>query len=214
MNAWLGLVAAGAFHGLNPAMGWLFAVGLGLQEHRRGALLRAFPYIAAGHALSVGLVVLVFALIGWVVAPRALQLGGAAVIIAFGIQRAIRWRRHPRWVGMRVGARDLVLWSFLMATAHGAGLMIVPLLLHLPAPPAFLRVPNQHVLLLAGGHLSTATALAAVLVHTTAMLAVAALVAVIVFETVGVGVLRRFWVNFDLPWAMALIAAGTLMAVL
>lgn len=211
---WLGLIAAGAFHGLNPAMGWLFAVGLGLQERRRSALLGAFPFIAAGHALSVGLVVLIFSIIGFIVDPRILQLGGAAVIVAFGVYRLIRWRRHPRWVGMQVGPRDLVVWSFLMASAHGAGLMIVPLLLHLPAHLAYLSVPNQHVLLLSGGPLSPAVTAAAVAVHTAAMLAVSVTVALVVFETVGVDILRRVWINFDLPWAVALIGAGTLMAIL
>jgi hypothetical protein len=211
---WLVLAAAGAFHGLNPAMGWLFAVGLGMQERSRGALLRALPFIAAGHALSILLVVLAVGVLGILVQPHLLQLGCAGLLVGFGTWRAVRWRRHPRWVGMRVGPRDLVAWSFLMSTAHGAGLLLAPVLLHLPPGLAYLRIPDPHVL--AAGTLvpSPSTAVAAVLVHTGALLAVATAVAVLVYETVGVGILRRAWVNLDLPWAASLVGAGLLMAAL
>ena len=211
---WLALAGAGAFHGLNPAMGWLFAVGLGMQEGSQRALLRALPFIAIGHAVAIGLVVLAVAAAGIVVDPTALRLGGAALLVGFGAWRAVRWRRHPRWVGMRVGPRDLVAWSFLMATAHGAGLMLIPVLLHLPGYAAYARVPNLHVLALGWGLTSASTAALAVATHTLAMLAVATGLAVLVYRTVGVAVLRRFWVNLDLPWAASLMGTGILMAVL
>jgi hypothetical protein len=124
----MALLGLGAFHGINPGMGWLFAVALGLQEQRRSAVWNALPPIAVGHALSVGLVVALVALIHASIPYRVLRWIAAAVLIGFGVYRLVR-ARHPRWVGMRVGFRDLTLWSFLMASAHGAGLMLVPVFL-------------------------------------------------------------------------------------
>src|ERR1043166_8992739 len=123
---WLALLGLGAYHGINPGMGWLFAVALGMQEKRRRAVLAAIPPIALGHALSIGLVVGLLWLAQASVPEKALRYGAAAILFGFGFYRFVR-SRHPRWVGMRVGFRDLTLWSFLMATAHGAGLMLVPL---------------------------------------------------------------------------------------
>src|SRR5262245_11569648 len=126
---WMMLALLGAYHGINPAMGWLFAVGLGLQEQRRGAVLGAFAPIALGHALSIALVVALVGLLQAVIPPHVLQLVCAGVLLAFGLYRIVTRAAHPRWVGMRVGSRDLATWSFLMSTAHGAGLMLVPVLL-------------------------------------------------------------------------------------
>src|SRR5262245_9998148 len=106
-------------------MGWLFAVALGFQEQRRSAVWRALPPIAVGHALSVGLIVALVALIHAGIPDEALRWIAALVLVGFGVFRLVR-ARHPRWVGMRVGFGDLTLWSFLMAAAHGAGLMLVP----------------------------------------------------------------------------------------
>jgi hypothetical protein len=177
----------GAFHGLNPAMGWLFAVALGLQEGRRSAVLRALGPIAVGHAVAVGVVVLVLILGGLGLTPLAWRGLAGALLIGFGCFRLIRPGAHFRWVGMRVGPGDLVLWSFLMATGHGAGLMLAPVIVHRPS----------------GG-------LALVAVHTFAMFLVMGAVALVVFETVGVGILRRAWVNVDVIWAGALVVAGVL----
>jgi hypothetical protein len=126
--AWLALFGLGAYHGINPGMGWLFAVALGLQEKRRRAVLAALPPIALGHALSVGVVLLVLWVARASVPALPLRVGAAAILFGFGLFRLVR-SRHPAWVGMRVGFRDLTLWSFVMATAHGAGLMLVPILL-------------------------------------------------------------------------------------
>jgi uncharacterized membrane protein len=131
---WLALALLGAYHGLNPAMGWLFAVALGLQERRLGAVLRAFPPIALGHVLAVSAAVLVVGVAQIVVPLDALRYACAGVLILFGLYKLIR-RKHPRWVGMRVGFKDLTAWSFLMASAHGAGLMLVPVVLKLRRPP-------------------------------------------------------------------------------
>src|SRR6516162_5742487 len=125
---WVALFALGAYHGLNPGMGWLFAVALGLQENSGRAVLRARPPIALGHLVSIGLVVMALELAQSSLPHRTPRVLISAILLAFGLFRLIRFR-HPRRVGMRVGFRDLTLWSFLMASAHGAGLMLVPVLL-------------------------------------------------------------------------------------
>jgi hypothetical protein len=205
-GAWLTLALLGAFHGINPAMGWLFAVALGLQEGRRGAVLRALPPIALGHLASVAIVVATVAAARTVVPPGALRIGGALVLVAFGLYRYARRFAHPRWVGMRVGARQLVAWSWLMSTAHGAGLMLIPVLLRWQ-PVGGVRDGSPHAPG-AGAQSGATSALAALTVHTLAMLAVMATVAVIVFEVLGLELLRRAWINLDLVWSVALVAAG------
>src|SRR6187455_1079342 len=130
---WLTLALLGAYHGINPAMGWLFAVALGLQEHRRSAVARAFAPIALGHAVSVAAVVALLGAAQALVDLDLLRLIGAAALVIFGIYKLLAPMSHPRWVGMRVHFGDLTAWSFLMATAHGAGLMLLPVLLWLPS---------------------------------------------------------------------------------
>ena len=179
-------------------MGWLFALALGLQEHRRSAVLAALVPIAIGHAVSVALVGVLLVGAGVAVSPRRLHVAAAAVLIGFGVFRLVRPYAHARWVGMRVGFRDLVLWSFLMASAHGAGLMLAPVFLGLPGPPA-----HAHA---AGGLLVLA-------VHTGAMLLVMGAVGLAIYQTLGLELLRRAWVNLDLVWAAALIAVGMAMLV-
>ena len=200
---WFALVVLGAYHGLNPGMGWLFAVVLGLQERRRMAVLRALPPIALGHEASIGLVAALLALAQAVAAADLLRPVSAVVLIGFGIFKLARSRWHPRWVGMRVSGRDLAVWSFLMSSAHGAGLMLVPVLLGLPVPPAAADLPTIG--------LASQTIIqdaAAVLVHTLAMLVVMGAVALLVYEKLGVDVLRRAWLNVDLLWAAAVLGAG------
>jgi hypothetical protein len=215
---WLALFGLGAFHGINPGMGWLFAVALGLQEQRRSAVWNALPPIAIGHALSVGLVVALIAAIHASIPQQALRWSAAAVLIGFGIYRLIR-ERHPKWVGMRVGFRDLTLWSFLMASAHGAGLMLVPVFLGTMHEQTTYDVHATH-----GTHSGHGAdldllnhpwlATAAVVVHTLGHLLVAGLVAMIVYEKLGVRILQRAWFNFDLAWAIALIVSGLVTALL
>jgi hypothetical protein len=196
-------------------MGWLFAVALGLQEQRRSAVWNALPPIAAGHALSVGLVVALMAVVHASIPYAALRWIAAAVLIGFGVYRLVR-ARHPRWVGMRVGFRDLTLWSFLMASAHGAGLMLVPVFLGATHKE---QVNSAHVGHSGhGAHLDLLghpwLATVAVVVHTIGHLLVAGLVAMIVYEKLGVRILRRAWFNFDLAWAIALIVSGFITALL
>ena len=212
MAPWITLVALGAFHGANPAMGWLFAVALALQERDGRAIGRALVPIAIGHALSIGLTVALLG-IGQAGLPATiLKWLTAGALVGFGIAKLIR-PRHPRWVGMRVGFRDLCLWSFLMATAHGAGLMLLPLFLLAPGETAPCHGASCHSS--AGLALdSWAGYLAAISVHTLAMMATAALVAVIVYYKVGLAILRQAWFNLDRVWAVALILAGVLALVL
>ena len=205
---WLVLVGLGAFHGINPGMGWLFAVALGLQEQSQRAVRRALLPIALGHAASIGVVVVAVSLLQAVLPEQVVRYLCAALLGAFGLWRLVR-ARHPRWVGMRVGFRDLMLWSFLMASAHGAGLMLVPLLLQWPAPDA------SHARLLAAlwpqaAATSPALVLAAVSVHTLSLFLVTSAIALLVYEKLGVAFLRHAWFNLDVLWAAALFIAGVM----
>jgi len=202
---WLALVGLGAFHGLNPAMGWLFAVALGLHRHRRAAVLGSLIPIAIGHALAIAAIAVLVVALGLAVDQRALRVVGGLALIGWAAYHHVYGRRHRVRVGMRVGAVALGLWSFLMATAHGAGLMLVP----------FLVPAGAHDHVGAAAHHSAAeslgAALAAIAVHTLAMLAVAGAIAVAVYEWFGVGFLRRGWVNLDRVWTIALVATGLLL---
>jgi hypothetical protein len=208
---WIALVLLGAYHGLNPAMGWLFALSLGLQERRRSAVLGALVPIALGHAAAITLTILALRFVEHFLPMNILKWGVASILITLGVYRLFR-ARHPRGAGMRVGARDLFVWSFLMASAHGAGLMLLPILMAQP-----MSAMTHHM---AGGmplmpSLSNAVSLTtiglAVLIHTASMLAVAGVLATLFFETyekVGLRLLRHTWLNFDLLWAIALLVAG------
>jgi hypothetical protein len=202
---WATLAALGAYHGVNPAMGWLFAVGLGLQQRSRASVLRALAPIAVGHAASVALVVAAVRGAETVVPPRTLALVGAAALVAFGVFKLVKPLAHPRWVGMRVTRGDLVVWSFLMSTAHGAGLMLFPLLVHAPAGGT-----AGHVLAEVAVDGGAGADLAAMAVHTASMLVVMGAVAVVVYERLGVAILRRAWINLDVVWSVAIVGAGLL----
>lgn len=206
---WLALAGLGAFHGLNPAMGWLFAVALGLQRRSRAALLWSLFPIAVGHAASVALVVVAVGVLRAFVDFRMLQVGAAVTLIAFGLYRLLA--RHRARVGMQVSGGDLAVWSFLMATAHGAGLMLLPVLLEMPIGTA--DHEHAHMAVATAIGKSAATGVAAVAVHTAAMLVVAGAIAVAVYEWVGLAFLRRGWINLDLLWVLALVGAGSLLLV-
>jgi hypothetical protein len=222
---WLTLALLGAFHGLNPGMGWLFAVARGLQERSRGAVVRAFGPIALGHALSVTVVVALVAASNEVVPTTLIRITGGATLVLFGLYKLLAPMSHPRWVGMRVNSRDLTAWSFLMATAHGAGLMLVPVVLRLSEKTETQMTlaahsghdHSEHAAHLAAASNSsgvTITNVVAVGIHSTAMFLVMGLIALIVFERVGLAVLRRAWLNLDRVWASALIVAGMLSFVI
>jgi hypothetical protein len=205
-SSWTMLVALGAFHGINPAMGWLFAVALGMQERRRAAVLRALLPLGAGHALAVVGAVGVALAIGLVIPLGWLRWPVAAVLVCLGVLRFFR-HRHPRWGGMRVSMGGLTVWSFLMATAHGAGLMVVPIFMGMS-----MTGDHAHHMHGAGG--GAGAAFFATGLHAVGYLVVTAFVAVLVFEKLGVGILRRAWFNLDLIWSAALIATGTLTLML
>lgn len=183
----------GAFHGLNPAMGWLFAVARGLQERSRSRLLASLPAIAAGHLASVALVAVVVGATGSLVTGTVLAVAGGVTLVGFGLWRLLS-QRHFRWVGMRLSLPQLAAWSFLMSSVHGAGLMLLPVLTGMPAA-------GHHGHAMSGGLLVAG-------IHTLAMFVTATVIAVIVYEIVGVAILRKAWFNLDRMWAFALIGAG------
>jgi hypothetical protein len=245
------LLGLGAFHGLNPGMGWLFAVALGLQERSRRAVLRALPPLALGHAAAVLVALALFESLRAVASPRAIAVGTGTLLIGFGLWHLVR-RRHPRWGGMRLQPRELALWSFIMASAHGAGLMLLPVVNHAhtshpvtglaaitvvgggggggggggrraapraapppprrpgaprgpppPPPPPEAPAPAPHGAAPPGGRPPGAPP-----AHTAGMLAMMAGVALLVYDHLGVAILRRTWLNIDILWWIALITAG------
>ena len=200
---WL-MLLLGAYHGLNPGMGWLFAVALGMQEQKGIAVARSLVPIAVGHAVAIGSVVLIAALLGRTLPLVVIRDFVAAVLVGLGIYCLVR-HQHPRWVRMQVGFQDLAVWSFLMASAHGAGLMVVPVLLGSSGVEAQVRMASHN-------HISpTASPLAGLLatgIHTVAYLAVTGLFAWVVYRKLGLALLRKAWLNFDLVWAAALVATG------
>jgi hypothetical protein len=213
---WPALFALGCYHGINPGMGWLFAVALGLQEKSERAVFAALPPIALGHVISVGSIVALAAVAQRTLPPDALRYGAAALLLSFGVYRLVR-ARHIRWVGMRVGFWGLAAWSFLMATGHGAGLMLLPFLsgaAGMSASPAHMGSVGT----MQGTSAIAATPagiwVAAVGVHTFGYLLTMIAIAWIVFSRLGVKILRTAWFNFDLAWAIALILSGALMLVL
>lgn len=199
---WL-MLLLGAFHGINPAMGWLFAVALGIQERKGSAVAKALVPIALGHALAIGIVALTATFLGMKLAPEAIRYPVAAILLALGIYSLV-WHHHPRWVRMQIGFRDLTFWSFLIASAHGAGLMVLPVLLHGSTVEAAGSMASRH-------HMAVASPLAALLataVHTAGYLAVTGLVAWVVYRNLGLAILRKAWLNLDLVWAAALVVTA------
>jgi hypothetical protein len=199
---WLAVAGLGAFHGLNPGMGWLFAVALGIHRQDRRIVWLALVSIALGHAVSVAAVSLVFLWVGWFVDGWTLRIGVAFVLLGWALYHWRFGHRHRVRFGMQVGLAGLFVWSFLMAAAHGAGLMLWPALMPLCHPIG------------GGAALADApltAALAGVGVHSLAMLSVTAVITAAVYEWVGLEALRRAWLNIDALWVMALMAAGILM---
>jgi hypothetical protein len=193
---WLTLAGLGIFHGINPAMGWLFAVALGLHRRSRQIVVLSLLPMALGHALSIWLVAVSVMGMGAVTDAGVLRAAMGAALVLWAAYHWVYGHRHRVRVGMTTGAAGLVLWSFLMTTAHGAGLMLVPALLPLCAGGPVL------------GAGSLLTAFAAVGVHTLAMLAVTGLIALVVHDWLGLAFLKRSWINFDLLWTGALVATG------
>jgi hypothetical protein len=194
---WAALALLGAYHGVNPGMGWLFAVGRGLQERSRRSVLAALAPIAIGHEASIALVVAAVLLTQQLLPPHAVRMVAALGLVGFGVYKLARPLSHPRGGGMRMGPAGLAGWSFLMSSAHGAGLMLAPVLLGLPVAEQY-QDPRS---------LSEFAVLGAS-IHVAAMALVMGTVAIVVYEKVGLGILRRAWFNLDLAWSGVLICSG------
>jgi hypothetical protein len=194
---WAALAALGAYHGLNPGMGWLFAVARGLQERKRGEVLLAVWPIAAGHEASIMAVLLATVALETVVAAHWIRLAAAGILVLFAAALLLKRRVHPKGYGMRIGYAGLAGWSFLMSSAHGAGLMILPIFLGLTLTVQEPGLPT-----------TIGQALLAGVIHTGAMLIVMTAIAVVVYERLGLRLLRKAWVNLDLVWAAALLVAA------
>lgn len=208
---WLGVVAVGAYHGLNPAMGWPLAVANGLTSRSGAAVVGTFVPLGVGHLLAMAMVLVPFALAAWLLTwGRELRAGAGALVVMFGLWALIA-RRHPRWT-MRVRPTQLLLWSLLMATAHGAALMLLPFLMGLcVAPPATAAdstglFDHENVMTLM--RLNIGTAVAVSLLHSGAMMLSGLAAAWVVYRHFGLRVLRAAWLNLDMVWALCLITSG------
>ena len=213
---WIAILLLGVWHGVNPGMGWLFATALGMQEQRGSAVLRALLPLAAGHAIAIAAAVLIALTVGLVIPAAVLQWIVAATLVGLGIAR-LSSHRHPRYGGMRVNARQLTIWSLIMASAHGAGLMVLPFVLQVAPGDSTVATAGHagH-----GAHITGAAGLvasvppdalagvAATVVHTVGYLLVTAAIALVVYHKLGLRLLRQIWVNLDLVWGVALIATG------
>jgi hypothetical protein len=213
---WVSIALLGSLHGVNPAMGWLFAVSLGLQAQSSRAVWSALGPLALGHGLAVAAALAVAAVLGIVVPPALMRWIAAAALLGFGVLH-VRRHTHPRWAvgGMHVGKRQLTMWSFLVSSAHGAGIMVLPFVL---GPAA----SSAHAHSVGGGHAahfasiavqgSETAALLATLVHTAGYLAVAGTIAWVVYERLGLRFLRTAWINMNVIWAGALIVTAVATA--
>jgi hypothetical protein len=205
---WVVLALLGAYHGLNPAMGWLFALALGLQEKRQSAVIAALLPIALGHAAAIAVTIAILVFLQNLIPIHILKWPVAAIIFALGVYRLFR-ASHPRGGGMRVGPRDLMTWSFLMASAHGAGLMLFPVLL--ASPMAGMHHGMVGAMSGNGSPLSANMVFLSIAVHTAAMLTVAGVLALVffaIYDKTGLRILRSTWFNFDFIWAVALMIAA------
>jgi len=200
---WLALVGLGLFHGLNPAMGWLFAVALGLHRGGRQIVLLSLVPITVGHAAAVAAVLLAVLTLGVVIDHTTLLRLAALVLIGWAAWHALYGHRQRVRIGMQTGLAGLVLWSFLMASAHGAGLMVIPALASICSS----ATPG------ASATFAAPIALAALGVHSAAMLATIAAVSLIVYNWTGVDFLRRSWINVDLIWVAVLATCGVILLV-
>ncbi len=219
------LLFLGVFHGINPGMGWLFAVGLGLQEQRRAAVWSALLPLALGHALAIAVTLIVVGIIGMVIPIEYLKWMVATLLVGFGVYKLYR-NRHPRYGGMQVNFGQLTVWSFLMASAHGAGLMVLPFLFkgmddqppmhagmheHAAHSTGEVMAHASHANILSNLPTEPVIGLIVILVHTLGYLLIMGLVAIIVYEKLGLRLLKSGWFNMDLIWAFALILSGVLV---
>ena len=205
---WLAVIALGLYHGINPAMGWPLAVANGMAARRAGAVFATLLPLGGGHFLAIAVALAPFAWLGWYVEwSRAIRIGAGALVLLFGVFKLLR-RRHPRLLA-RIPPTRLAWWSFLMATAHGAGLMLAPFMLGLCAAPV------------AGGHeagmnavmgflarANLGTALLVAVVHALASILAGIVLAWLVYRHLGLRALKSAWLNLDAVWGASLVLAG------
>lgn len=200
---WLTLVGLGMYHGINPAMGWLFAAALGLHRGRRYVVLQSLIPIALGHLLSIAVAASAVLALGVIIDRRLLLMAAGSGLILWALYHLAYGSRHRARIGMQTGFAGLLAWSFVMASAHGAGLMLVPALVPLCLSGS------------AAGDITAArsliNSLAAVGVHAAAAVSVSGIIAILVYDWIGVGFLRRGWINFDWLWAAALGLTGMIV---
>lgn len=212
MNAstslWLTVVALGLYHGFNPAMGWPLAVANGMTERRASAVFATLLPLASGHLLAMSVVLVPFAWLGWYLEwSRQIRLAAGVLVLAFGIRMLVS-PRHPRFLA-RVRPTQVAWWSFLMATTHGAGLMLVPFMLGLcQAMPAETDIAGHALVMNYLARSNTRVALLVATVHTLAMLIAGVGMAWATYRYLGLRFLRRAWLNLDQVWAASLIVAG------
>jgi len=206
----LAVVASGVYHGINPGMGWPLAVSAGLMERNPRALVAALGPLAGGHLLAMLLVILPFALLVTLVEwQREIKIGASLLVIAFGLFRLLN-QRHPRVIA-RIRPTQLALWSFAVAIAHGAGLMLVPIYLGL-CREADLDRGHEAAGALINANLGMAVLVSAV--HAAAMIAVGGGAAWLVYRYLGLKFVSRSWFNLDALWALSLILVGAIALML
>ena len=206
---WLTVVALGLYHGLNPAMGWPLAVANGMTERRASALLATMLPLGAGHFSAMAIVLAPFAMLGWYLEwRRAIQLGAGAAVLLFGLFRLLN-RRHPRMMA-RIAPTRLAFWSFVMATAHGAGLMLVPFMLGLCAAsrPAAVEEAGHAAVMAYLARSDLGIALLVATVHSLAALLAGIVMALLVYRYLGLRFLRMAWFDLDRAWGLSLVLAG------
>ena len=202
------ILVLGAVHGINPAMGWLFAVSLGLQMQSGRAVWRALGPLALGHALAVAATLAAAAALGVVVPVAWLRWLAAGALLAFGLFHLRGHLHTPSGrAGMRVGAKDLTIWSFIVSSAHGAGLMVLPFVLGAGGGSPESAHAHAAMSMVHTGQLGEA-GLVATLLHTASYLTVAGGIAWVVYRRLGLRLLRTAWINVNLVWAIALIVTA------
>ncbi|MEL6170580.1 MAG: hypothetical protein AAGK67_05770 [Pseudomonadota bacterium] len=206
---WLAVLASGLYHGANPGMGWPLAVSGALFERKLSALWRALAALGVGHVLAMAVILLPFAVVFTLQEhQREIRIGAALIVTAMGIGLLI-WRRHPRFLS-RVKPSRLALWSFLVATAHGAGLMLLPIYLGLCGIDVG-ETKGAHA-----DHLGTFDVIAmnaqmammVALAHTLAMILSGGAIALAVHQVLGLKFVSTSWFNLDMVWALSLVVVG------
>ena len=206
VGLWLAVIASGLYHGVNPGMGWPLAVSAGMMERSPRALVAALGYLALGHLMAMLVAIVPFALLATLLFwQREIQICASALVISFGIFLLIR-QSHPR-VLARIRPTQLGLWSFAVAIAHGAGLMLLPIYLGLCQSG---DIDRGHAAAGALINANLSMALLVSLIHTLAMLAAGGFLAWLVYRYLGPKFVSQSWFNLDTTWAISLILVGAL----